>query len=84
MRYAANHYVRIDGTLFCRGEIIPGEILDNAQKNRLLKLNAIFPVDEEIQDEAPEIDVMAGIMAEPEEEKPAPAKPKTGGRSRKK
>lgn len=92
MKYAALNYVKIAGQLYGRGEVIPGEILTDEQKGRLIRLNAIACVDgdEEVimpepevmsDDEAPEIDIMAGIVTEPEK---TPAKPKTGGRSRKK
>ena len=92
MKFAAKHYVRINGVLYSRGEIIPGEFLNKEQQKWLTQNDAIAlvdgdPVDPVMEEPAPvqedealEIDVMAGIVTEPE----APAKPKTGGRSRKK
>lgn len=90
MKYAAEHYVKINGKLYSRGEVIPGEILTEEKRDWLISQKSITCVgkaSEEImpapevmsEDEAPEIDIMAGIVTEPE----APAK-KTGGRSKKK
>ena len=91
MKFAAKHYVRLNGTLYSRGEIIPGDLLNKEQQKWLIQNDAIASIDGDVadepvmaepvqDDEAPEIDIMAGIVTEPE----APPKPKTGGRSRKK
>ena len=94
MKYVINHNVKINGELRGRGEIIPGEILSDEKRDWLIRSKAITCIDADVaedvimpapepmqEDEAPEIDIMAGIVTEPEAK--APAKPKTGGRSKK-
>ena len=103
--YLANHYVRVGGKMFKRGERIP-EGLPQDKIDWLLSAGAIKEiapaslgepeeVPEETEDtadeaddeaEAPEIDVMSGIVAGEAEEEPkkatrrASAKKQTGRR----
>lgn len=75
--FIANHFVRINRTVYVRGEAIPDGLSEDAI-NRMLSVGAIHeiapapntgePTEEEA--EAPEIDVMSGIVEE-EPQKPA-------------
>lgn len=96
--YIANHYVKVNGRLYVRGEAILEDLTED-KVEWLMKAGAIKsdapafdfsqkqedPVAEEQQVEAevPEIDVMAGIVQE-ESEKPEKQKRKTqrGGRAK--
>ena len=96
--YIANHYVKVNGRLYVRGECIE-ENMPEDKISWLLKAEAIKevasafnssqkqedPVAEEPQEEAevPEIDVMAGIVQE-EQDKPEKQKRKTqrGGKAK--
>lgn len=82
--YIANHYVKIDGTMYVKGEIIPEGVSESKIK-WLLSAGAIHadapaeepvpePGTEEAPDveteEAPEVDVMAGIVSDGAGDKP--------------
>ena len=96
--YIANHYVKVNGRLYVRGECIEEEMSED-KISWLLEAGAIKsdapafdfsqkeedPVAEEPQEETevPEIDVMAGIVQE-EQDKPEKPKRKTqrGGKAK--
>ena len=95
MSYVANHYVKVNGIRYARGECLPDNLPDETVE-WLVKAGAIqeialafsnesdsAQIEEPVEDpEAPEIDVMDGIVDDSQEKPEKRKRNQRGGRSK--